>query len=373
MDEYKDLPATAPEPAGSVEKLRPELSVSTIEPARGFRYDARLDLGAGFAQPVASRYAPHSISAPVANILIHDVVLDAETGLLFHAGNVLHELCYPPRPAEEEAARKRAAMAERLPPGRLVWCGFNRHWRNHFHWLTQCVPAIVGYATEPAWPQGSLLLPPLQPDQMAALELAGVDPRNVISTGPSHAIACDRLVYSTLLMHQARPSPFCRRVFSAMAKPRPATDGRSAPSAIYVWRADTENRPLLNETELVEMLLARGIEPVIASALTIAEKAALFGNARLVIGAHGAGLGNIVFCQAGAVVYELMPEHWLDSIAGPGINLLAQQHGLQYWADAHPAHGTFSEFGHRVPWTADLDLVRRRLDEIDAIASAAAN
>jgi capsular polysaccharide biosynthesis protein len=248
-----------------------------------------------------------------------------------------------------------------VPPGRLVWCGLNRHWRNHFHWLTQCVPAIVGYATEPNWQQGSLLLPPLQSDQMAALHLAGVDPRDVISIGPGRAIAFDRLVYSTLLLHQVRPSPFC---------PRPETKDRSTAPAIYVWRADTENRPLLNETDLVELLLARGIEPVIASALTIEEKARLFGNARLVIGAHGAGLGNIVFCQPGAVVFELLPEHWIDSIAGPGINLLAQQHGLQYWADAHPAHGTFSEFGHRVPWTADLDLVRRRLDEIDAVHGA---
>lgn len=329
MDQYMDLPRDLrgdlppglPGTAAFAEDLKPELSVSTIEPARPFCYDGRMALGAGFAQPAASRYAPHAVSAPVANIVLHDVVLDAETGLLFHAGHLLHELCYPPRRGEEEAARKRAATAQHVPPGRLVWCGLNRHWRNHFHWLTQCVPAIVGYATEPNWQQGSLLLPPLQSDQMAALHLAGVDPRDVISIGPGRAIAFDRLVYSTLLLHQVRPSPFCRRVFSAMSRPRPETKDRSTAPAIYVWRADTENRPLLNETDLVELLLARGIEPVIASALTIEEKARLFGNARLVIGAHGAGLGNIVFCQPGAVVFELLPEHWIDSIAGSGNQL----------------------------------------------------
>ena len=46
------------------------------------------------------------------------------------------------------------------------------------------------------------------------------------------------------------------------------------------------------------------------------------------------------------------------------VNLLAQQHGLHYWADAHPSHGTFQQFGHRLPWTADLDQVQRRLDDI---------
>jgi hypothetical protein len=62
----------------------------------------------------------------------------------------------------------------------------------------------------------------------------------------------------------------------------------------------------------------------------------------------------------------LLPDHWVGSMVGSGFNVLAQQHGLHYWADAHPSHGNFSSLGHRVPWTADLDLVRRRLDEIDA-------
>jgi capsular polysaccharide biosynthesis protein len=126
-----------------------------------------------------------------------------------------------------------------------------------------------------------------------------------------------------------------------------------------------------NEPDLIEMMVSRGVDVVAANSLTIDETIAKFHAARLVVGAHGAGLGNIVFCRPGGTIYELHPAHSLLLSVTAGPNVLAQQHGLHYWADVHMSHGDFRRFGHRVPWTADLDLVRRRLDEIDRVHAPA--
>ncbi len=348
----------------------PASLLSLIEPARPFRHAAELVIGTLADRPEAARFAPHATSQPAANVILRDVVLDPETGLLFQAGDVLRWACYPPRPGEEAAARRRVADARPAPRGRLIYCGFNRHWRNHFHWLTQCVPAIAGYATDAAWPDGVLLLPPIDPDQMRALQLTDADPPAIETIDPARAIAVDRLVFSSLLAHQAAPSPFSRGVFGWMAARAPPHD-QAGPAeappvrALYVSRADAANRPMRNEAAFEALMADRGIDKVIASTLSIDAKIARFRAARLVVGAHGAGLASAVFCRPGSVVYELFPEHVLSLSVAAGIVLLAQQHGLHYWADAHPAHGTFQQFGHRVPWTADLDLIAHRLDDIN--------
>ncbi len=44
------------------------------------------------------------------------------------------------------------------------------------------------------------------------------------------------------------------------------------------------------------------------------------------------------WCGINSVGYELLPEHALDMGTLNGINLLAQQQGLHYWADVHPSH-----------------------------------
>jgi len=343
----------------------PAASLTLIEPARAFQHAATLVLGTLADRPEARFYAARTTSQPAANVILHDVVVDPETGLVFQAGEVVRWACYPPRPAEEEPARRRAALARPASRERLAYCGFNRHWRNHFHWLTQCVPAIAGYAADVAWPDGVLLLPPVNADQMRALHLSGADPANIETIDPACAIAVDRLVYSSLLTHQAAPSPFSRGVFDWMTTRVTPADRSESAAAIYISRADAANRPMRNEAECVALMIARGIEPVIASALTIEQKIAKFHAARLVVGAHGAGLANIVFCQPGSVVYELFPEHAVNLNIGPGVNLLAQQHGLHYWADVHPSHGSFRQFGHLVPWSADLDRVQRGLDAIE--------
>ncbi len=133
---------------------------------------------------------------------------------------------------------------------------------------------------------------------------------------------------------------------------------------IYVSRADASARPMFNEAELTARLVEFGFVSVVPGTLDIDEQIRRFNAARLVVGPHGAGLGNIVFCRPNSVMYELMPEHWSGSFVGASINLFAQTSGMHYCIDAHPVHGTWAQFGHKVPWTVDIQMTIERLHQI---------
>ena len=76
-------------------------------------------------------------------------------------------------------------------------------------------------------------------------------------------------------------------------------------SRIYISRADATTRRVSNEAELVTLLERYGFEKVLFSALTLYEQAAICHNAEVIVGPHGAGLSNIVFCRPGTKFLEI--------------------------------------------------------------------
>jgi capsular polysaccharide biosynthesis protein len=73
---------------------------------------------------------------------------------------------------------------------------------------------------------------------------------------------------------------------------------------IYISRADAMGRNIANEAELAARLRQAGFEEVVASELSVADQVELFRNASHVVGMHGAGFTNIVFCPPGAHILE---------------------------------------------------------------------
>jgi hypothetical protein len=74
----------------------------------------------------------------------------------------------------------------------------------------------------------------------------------------------------------------------------------------YTSRKDTKLRKILNEDELISLLDTYGIDSYNLTDLTIIEQIHLFNNAEIIIGAHGANLTNIIFCDPGTIVVELL-------------------------------------------------------------------
>ena len=128
---------------------------------------------------------------------------------------------------------------------------------------------------------------------------------------------------------------------------------------MIVARTNSRNRVMENEAELIALLERQGVRIVVPGALPFEQQIATFRAARLVIGPHGPGLSNIVFCLPGACVYEILPRHYSSVI----YNRLAQSAELHYWADLFEGgEGVVRERA----WRVDLDVVAARLDAIRA-------
>ncbi len=322
-------------------------------------------LGSGFNAENANRFQRYRLNAATRHIVERHVVLDTVSGLVLRNGMPLPWSCYfgkddgrVPFQVADALSKKKD---DRMMRGKRVYCGFNAFYRNYAHWITQCVPAIAGYALEPEFSNSILLLPNLPQGYEDAFRLAGIELPKIWRIDGNSLIEIEELVYSSHLQNFSAPSYHNQSVFRQFNSEK-TTDYHA--EKIYVWRIDTPNRPMINETELVRILVENGFLPVIGSSMSIEEKINCFRNAKLVVGAHGAGLANVAFCKPGTAVYELSPEHHIDLHTGFAISVVAQTCSLHYWADAFPSHGSFANFGHYVPWTGDIQHILARIDEI---------
>jgi capsular polysaccharide biosynthesis protein len=70
-------------------------------------------------------------------------------------------------------------------------------------------------------------------------------------------------------------------------------------------RSKKQYRALQNENELIDALAARGFDIVEPERLSFPEQVRVFREAECVVGLGGAGLFNVIFCQAGTRVVSI--------------------------------------------------------------------
>ena len=103
---------------------------------------------------------------------------------------------------------------------------------------------------------------------------------------------------------------------------------RKKKKKIYINRKDTKHsgeRLISNESEIEKYLLEKNFISVSLGEIKFIDQVDLFSNAECIVGLHGAGFANIVFCEPKTKVIELRS---LD--AGPVIENLAKVNNLNY-------------------------------------------
>ncbi len=128
------------------------------------------------------------------------------------------------------------------------------------------------------------------------------------------------------------------------------------PKKIYIDRSDaTSNqssmRKIINDNEIKETLEEKGFTSIKLSFLTLEEQIKIFQNAEIIVGLHGGGFANMIFCQPETKIIELK-----SVSAGDVILNLAEKCNLKY--------DTISKVPEQLNQNNQLGFIRVEKNEI---------
>jgi hypothetical protein len=179
-----------------------------------------------------------------------------------------------------------------------------RYADSYHHWMLDLLPRL-DLLNRSGVEFDRLIAPDALAYQRETLDAAGITAQRRIPYSPDTYLCLDRLIVPSMPGTPGQSPPrSCRYLRELFAG---ALAGRRPTRRLYVGRGDTHRRKLGNEAELVDTLSRHGFESVTMAGRTVAEQAALFAEAAVVVAPHGGALTNLVFCQPGTKVVELFP------------------------------------------------------------------
>lgn len=225
-------------------------------------------------------------------------------------------------------------------------CPLCPRFTNYYHWLIETVPKLrYARAYETAFDVDvTYLVPsdaPLWLDR--TLELLGVSD-STVERATSPVYRTDRLLIPSFPDLKPRNYRWIRE--DVLANASPDREAIGAGNNVYISRATAIERRVVNEADVVETLSEYGFESYRLEEHTVAENVMLFNEAEVIVGPHGAGLADIVFCDE-ATVIELFGSKIKDPY-----EQLAETLGVEY----HSLECT--------PRSTDLEVDTARLAEL---------
>jgi hypothetical protein len=284
-----------------------------------------------------------------------DVVLDSACSILIHSDHKLIETRYLLGDEDYDAIQVGIPGLRCAANDEPAIIGFNRPFRNYYHWMMQCLPAIDSSVRDLGLEKFSLALPSLSELQEETLLLLGLSDAPRIDIDISHHYYFSQAYFSEYLNGTSAfyLSPRALRVFHKLAEA--VTPASASPERLYVSRRDATNRVVENEVEVERFLEAEGFTSVVPGSLKIADQIRLFKGARIVVGPHGAGMTNLGFCEAGTKVLELFQ----STYANPCFNRVAQANHLEYHGEFFPCPAT--DDPHTQSWSIDINRLAAKI------------
>lgn len=243
----------------------------------------------------------------------------------------------------------------------------------YFHWMVDILPRIEilrqgGWNWEQI--DGFVVNQCRHPFQRETLKRMGIPEHKIIESDRHPHIQADRLIVPSFPGELGLPSPwvieFLRQTFlqeNVVTTP--------SPERIYISRSKAGYRRLFNEAEVLVLLQAYGFVSVALEDLSLDEQINLFRNAKAIVAPHGSGFTNILFCQPGTQVVELVSPHYFRHYFGT----ISQQLGLKhYYLVGEPFHcSPLRNWMYVNPLIADividLNSLRKILEKLGIVKS----
>jgi len=180
-----------------------------------------------------------------------------------------------------------------------------------YHWLTESLPRAL--VMRDAFPDAVPILPsPVFRRYAGSLEKLGF-PEIAFFPDDANVSVCDPIVTECLPTYGTTDPALLKRVRdtilgNVMGLGNVMARGAERPFRIvYVSRAKSRGRTVLNEDEVLEALRPLGVESCHFEDLDFEGQVRLMQETKCLISIHGAGLTNMMFMPEGGSVIEIIP------------------------------------------------------------------
>jgi hypothetical protein len=202
-------------------------------------------------------------------------------------------------------------------------------WRNYGHWLVDGAALLAWLPAMALSADCQIIIGPQEAPKMRAVVRETLD---ILAPGLTVIEQPDNEVWTFAALHYVTPQhiPPLTMQPAAMAELVARIQrGQPPPTArrrLYVTRAASLGRQLVNEAQVIAVCRQLGFEVVSPEQYSLRDQAALFQSAECVIGVKGAALANVVFGSSATRLFVLSPADWPD----PFFWDLAGQRGMAY-------------------------------------------
>ncbi|MXV61220.1 DUF563 domain-containing protein [Natronorubrum sp. JWXQ-INN-674] len=177
-----------------------------------------------------------------------------------------------------------------------------RYSDNYYHWMIETVPQIRylrAFEAETGT-DVTYLVPGDAPSWLdETLELLNIPDEKVERTSNS-VYRINRLVLPSFPLQTRQDYEWIvERVLENANLDRTRIDSGSN---VYISRSEAIERRVVNEAEVMETLSKYGFERYHLEDLSVTENVTLFHEADIVVGAHGAGLTDLIYCTDATVI-----------------------------------------------------------------------
>jgi len=176
---------------------------------------------------------------------------------------------------------------------------------SYYHWMMDVLPRIQlaeksGFKLESF--DHFVVNGITKPFQQESLEALGIPLEKCRVFGKSKkGYLCEEAILPSMPGPMGLPPPetaeFLRNSFSGGPE--------KGAELLFVGRGKGESRPLVEAEKIWAGLQKFGFIQIQPEKMSVADQARAFRSARVVVGAHGAGLANLAFCHPGTKVIEL--------------------------------------------------------------------
>jgi len=206
--------------------------------------------------------------------------------------------------------------------------------KNYWHWLFEVLPRIFLYEKFYSINKlDKILVPSLKENfQTQTLLALGIKTERLIDSNFYRHIETKEL-YATSHTIQFNiekiPSWIIYELRNRYLKQIRLTKLIKNFDKIYIDRSDSGAnnifRKIINEKEIIDFLISKNFKKIKLSEFSFLDQVSIFNNAKYVVGLHGAGFANVIFCKKNTNILEIKPKN-----AGNIIKNLSEDSDLRY-------------------------------------------